>query len=216
MDLDDIHKLESVVNKGRPVERGAHIYFDNDKFEAVFAVRTGSFKTYRLTDAGTEQVTGFYLPGEIFGMDGMATDNHTESAAALETSSVCSIPFERLADLGCGIPSLRKNIVHLMGKEIEDDRKLIGLICNNTSEQRMATFILSLSQRYSTRGYSSINIRLPMSRGDIASYLGLTPETVSRVLNKLRKLSLIAIDNKELEIRNMEGLKELTFESQET
>lgn len=213
LELDDIVKLETIVNRGRPVDRGRHIYRDGKDFQAIFAVRSGCVKTYRLSDTGIEQVTGFYLPGEILGLDGIASGIHSDSAMALETSAICSIPFERLGELSADIPSLQKHLFQLMGREIADDRKLIGLLSKNTAEQRMATLLLSLSQRYSARGYSRTRIRLPMSRGDIANYLGLTPETVSRVLNKLRNMSMIAIDNKELEIRDIDALRSLTVEN---
>lgn len=192
------------------MNKGDHIYREDDSFKTIYAVRLGCIKTYCLTDTGKEQVTGFYLPGEVFGLDGLATNRHGNSAVALDTSAICAIPFDQLGELSSSIPSLQRHMFQLMGQEIASDQKLISMLSKNSAEERMAALFLSLSQRYSERGNSKTRIRLPMSRGDIGNYLGLTPETVSRVLNKLRTLSIVAIDNKEVEIRDMDGLRELT------
>lgn len=210
LEMEDVNKLETIVKRKRPLTRGDKIYSEDDNFTSIYAVRLGCVKTYRLTGDGKEQVTGFYLPGEIFGADGVAQGSHSNSAIALDTSAICAIPFERLGELSSSIPSLQKHLFKLMGQEISSDQKLITLLSKNSADERMASLFLSLSERYAQRGLSRQRIRLPMSRGDIANYLGLTVETVSRVLSRFQKQKIIVIDNKEVDLLSIEQLKKIT------
>lgn len=210
LEIEDVNKLESIVNRGKPMAKGDHIYREDEQFKSVYAVRLGSVKTYRMTGDGKEQVTGFYMAGEVFGVDGVANGIHENSAVALDTSAICAIPFERLEELSTLIPSLQRHIFKLLGHEIAEDQKLITLLSKNSADERLAALFLGLSQRCSTIGLSSTNIILPMSRGDIANYLGLTVETVSRVLSRLQKQKIIEIDNKELNILDMDALRNIT------
>lgn len=202
----DVERLDQIIQRGRPIQKNEHIYRQDDNFYSVYAVRSGAIKAYHITDDGSEQVTGFYLPGEIFGMDGIAMNRHTSSARALETSSVCEIPFQSLGELSQKIPNLQRHFFQLMGQEIAQDQVLLTLLSKNTAEQRIATLLLSISARNRRRGLSSSQYRLPMSRTDIGNYLGLTVETVSRVLSRLHKQELIRVDNKEIELLNETGL----------
>jgi CRP/FNR family transcriptional regulator len=211
--IEDINKLESIVNRGRPIQKGDHIYREDEPFKFIYAVRMGSVKTYLVTNDGREQVTGFYMAGEVFGMDGVATGFHETSAIALDTSAICAIPFERLEELGSLIPSLQRHMFKLLGQEIAEDQKLITLLSKNSADERIAALFLSLSQRCRTIGLSADNIILPMSRSDIANYLGLTVETVSRVLSRMQKNGVIQIDNKELHILDMDALRSITNSS---
>lgn len=211
LQTDEIEQLESIVQRGRPVDKNAHIYRQQADFCSVFAVRVGCVKTYRTTSDGTEQVTGFYFPGEIFGMDGIASNHYTNSAVSLETSAICEIPFDNLQQLSTSLPSLQRHFFQLMSQEITSDQQLITLLSKNSAEERMAAFLISLSHRFQERSFSALRFRLPMSRGDIANYLGLTVETVSRVLRKLQQNGVIAVDNKEVEILNINTLREQTY-----
>ena len=211
LEMEDVNKLEQIVSRGKPLSKGDHIYNEGESFRSIYAVRLGCVKTYRLTNDGKEQITGFYLPGEVFGVDGVAANNHSNSAIALETSAICEIPFERLEELSSKISSLQRHLFTLMGREIAEDQKLITLLSKNSADERMAALLLSLSQRYAQRGLSSTQIRLPMSRGDIANYLGLTVETVSRVLSRMQKQEIIRIDNKEVEIIDEDRLRQINL-----
>tara|TARA_R110002073_G_scaffold69125_2_gene171562 strand:- start:585 stop:1343 length:759 start_codon:yes stop_codon:yes gene_type:complete len=211
--IEDINKLEKIVTRGRPIQRGDHIYREDEEFKSIYAVRLGSVKTYLMTNDGREQVTGFYMAGEVFGMDGVARGVHETSAVAMDTSAICAIPFERLEELGSLIPSLQRHMFKLLGHEIAADQKLITLLSKNSADERMAALFLSLSQRCNNIGLSPENIILPMSRSDIANYLGLTVETVSRVLSRMQKKDIIKIDNKELRIIDMEALQAITESS---
>lgn len=209
LEADEVARLEDIVSRGKPVEKGYNVYRQDQTFGSVYAVRLGCFKTMRTTADGREQVTGFYFPGEIFGMDGIAQNRHTNTAVALETGAICEIPFDRLQELSMKIPSLQRHFFQLMSSEITSDQELITLLSKNSAEERMAALFLSISTRFAQRNQSSLRFRLPMSRGDISNYLGLTVETVSRILSRLQKSEVIRVDNKEVEILDLDRLKTL-------
>lgn len=211
LELEDISRLEDIIQRGRPVHKSDRIYHAGDKFKSVFAVRSGAIKTVNVTQDGTEQITGFYLPGEIIGMDGLANNSHTNSAIALETSAVCEIPFDRLEDLSVQLPTLQRRFFQLMSKEISNDQQLITLLSKNSAEERLSALILSISTRNHARGLSALEFHLPMSRADMGNYLGLTIETVSRVLGRLVKQNLITLDKKHIQINDLEGLRKISM-----
>ena len=175
----------------------------------MFAVRSGTLKAFRTTDDGREQVTGFYFPGEILGMDGISNNMHASSARALETAAVCEIPFSSLEKLSASMPNLQRHFFQLMSREITEDQQLITLLSKNSAEERVAALMLSISARNARRKLSATKFRLPMSRVDIGNYLGLTVETVSRVFSRMQKLEMLAVDNKEIEILDIEGVRNL-------
>ncbi len=211
LELEDIGRLEEIVQRGRPAHKGERIYHAGDKFRSVYAVRSGAIKSVNVTKDGTEQITGFYLPGEIIGMDGLADNTHTNSAIALETSAVCEIPFDRLEDLSTKLPSLQRRFFQLMSKEISNDQQLITLLSKNSAEERLSALILSIATRNHSRGLSATEFYLPMSRADMGNYLGLTIETVSRVLGRMSKQGLITLDKKHVQINDLEGLRTLSM-----
>ncbi len=200
LESKDIDELDRIIQRGRPVQRHGHLYREGDVFTSVFAVRSGALKAYRTTDNGREQVTGFYLPGEILGLDGIAETRYGSSAVALETSAICEIPFEALEKLGTNLPNLQRHFMRLMSREISYDRQLITLLGKNTAAERIVALLLSLSSRNARRQLSATRFRLPMSRSDIGNYLGLTVETVSRTLTRLQRDELIQVDNREVEL----------------
>ena len=206
---DDIEELEQIVQRGKPLQKGAHLFREHDGFKSVYAVRSGTLKAYRTTDDGREQVTGFFFPGEILGMDGISEDTHASSAKALETSAVCEIPFNSLELLSTKMPSLQRHFFQLMSREITTDQQLITLLSKSTAEERVAALLLSISARNARRKLSAVQFRLSMSRMDIANYLGLTVETVSRVFGRLQNMELLLVENKEIHILDIAGLKQI-------
>jgi CRP/FNR family transcriptional regulator, anaerobic regulatory protein len=204
--VDELDQLEDIMRRGRPLKRGEHLYRASDGFESVFAVRSGAVKTYVLSEEGEEQVTGFYMPGEIVGMDGISTAHHMSSAKALETASVCEIPFQRLEELSSKIPTLQHHFFSLMSREIQADRELHMLLSKKSADDRIASLLLSLAARQQRRGLSSQRIRLPMSRYDIANYLGLAVETVSRIFTRFQQQGMLAVEGREIEILDREAL----------
>lgn len=203
----DIERLDAIVQRGRPLHKGEYVYREGQHFTSVYAVRAGTLKAYSTTDAGEEQVTGFYLPGEIFGMDGLGKNKHMSSAVALETAAICEIPFERLSELSIHIPSLQRHFFQLMSQEIAQDQQLIAQLGKNTAEQRVAALLLSISARNARRKLSATHFRLPMSRTDIGNYLGLTVETVSRIFSRFQKIGLLKLDHRETELLQADELR---------
>lgn len=209
LELDQVERLDRIVQRGRPFQRDEYIYRAGAEFRSVYAVRSGAIKTFAVNDQGVEQVTGFYLPGEIFGMDGIAHTHHISSAVALETSSICEIPFNHLEELSLALPNLQRHFFQLMSREIINDQRLVALIGKNSAEERLATLLLSISTRNAQRSLSEVRFRLPMSRADIGNYLGLTVETVSRIFGRFQKQRLLKVDKKEIEILDLDSLQEL-------
>lgn len=197
---DQIDQLDNILKRGRPLRRGEHLYRASDPFTSVYAVRSGALKTYSISEDGEEQVNGFYLPGEVVGMDGVSTAYHHYSAKALETASVCAIPFDQMESLSLTIPSLSHHFFQLMSNEIRQDRELHLLLSRKTAEERIAAMVLSLSERARRRGLSESRLRLPMARNDLANYLGLAVETVSRIITRLHAEGVLHVEGRDLEI----------------
>jgi len=196
----DLHRLENIIERGRPLQRGEHVFRSGTRFESIYAVRSGALKTYRLTPEGDEQIMGFHLPGEMFGLGGLGSDTHPNAAVALETSAVCEVPFERIEDLATEIPGLQRHLFKIMSREISDDEQLLVLLSKRSAEERIAALLLGLAARFRRRNLSATRFRLPMSRGDIGNYLGLVVETVSRVFTRLQAQGVIEVEGKEIAI----------------
>ena len=207
LETGDIERLDNIIARGKPLQKGDHIYRQHDIFSSIFAVRSGSVKSYSIDEDGDELVTGFYFPGEVLGMDGIGQNQHASSAVAMETSSVCQIPFNYLGELSQTIPSLQQNCFQIMSQEIVEDRRLLALLGKSHADQRVATFLLTISTRKSRNRLSGTVFRLPMSRGDMGNYLGLTVETISRVFSRLQKQQILLVNNKEITILDMDGLR---------
>jgi len=207
LDAVEISHLDEIVKRGRTLNKGDYLYREGDEFNAIYAIRAGSFKTFKTTWDGVEQVTGLYLPGEIVGMDGISSNRHGGSAMALETGSYCEIPFHQLEELSARIPSLQGRFFRLMGQEIVKDQQMLTLVSSNAAEERVAALLLSISSRNHRRKLSPLQFRLPMTRAEIGSYLGITLETVSRVFSRLQKQNIVEVDNKEIRVLDIEALK---------
>jgi CRP/FNR family transcriptional regulator len=209
LESDDIEQLDEIIQRSKPLQKNQHLYREGDIFKSVFAVRSGAMKAYKTTDDGREQVTGFYFPGEILGMDGISNNLHASSAKALETVAVCEIPFTSLEKLSVLMPTLQRHFFQLMSREITEDQQLITLLSKNSADERVASLMMSISSRNAKRKLSATQFRLPMSRVDIGNYLGLTVETVSRVFSRMQKLDILRVDNKEIQILDAPGLQQM-------
>lgn len=209
LQIEEVDQLNAIVQRGRPFQKDDHIFRTADPFKSVYVVRSGSVKTYAINDSGIEQVTGFYFPGEIFGMDGIAHPHYISSAIALETSAICEIPFSRLEELSVSLPSLQRHFFRVMSREITNDQQLISLLSKNSADERIATLLLSISVRNARRDLSGTRFRLPMSRADIGNYLGLTVETVSRVFSRFQRQRLLNVDKREIELLDVPNLQVL-------
>ena len=200
LNLEDMDALDEIVKRGRPLKKGEFLFRQGDTFNSVFAVRSGALKTFSLSDAGDEQITGFHLPSELVGLSGMDSESYPVSAIALETTSVCEIPFERLDELSVQLPQLRRQLMRIMSREIRDDQQMMLLLSKKTADERIATFLVNLSARFRARGFSANQFRLAMSRNEIGNYLGLAVETVSRVFTRFQQNKLLEAEGKEVHI----------------
>ncbi len=205
----EIHQLDEIVERNRPYKKGDHLYRQSDEFKSVYAVRSGSFKSYVISDTGQGRVTGFFLPGEIIGMDGIASKHYANSTQALEHSSICEIPFSQLEKLSHQLPNLQHHFFAIMGNEIAKDQQIHTLLSSYTAEERTASFLLGLSSRYARVSLSPSRFLLPMTRSDIGEYLGLTVETVSRIFTALQRKGLIEVNNREIELLNIDTLRKI-------
>jgi len=206
LNASEIQRFEQIVNRSHPLQGGEHLFRAGDEFRSVASVRAGCFKSYVIGRDGQEQVLGFFLPGEIIGLDAIHSGIHTANIVALNTSAVCSLTFDSVSSLAAHMPQLQKELFRIMSHRISDLEVLSGDL---TAEQRIALFLLSLSQRFARRGYSETEFTLPMSRRDIASFLRLATETVSRVLARFQKSGLLQVDRKQLRICNLEAMRQM-------
>lgn len=205
----DLSDLDELTTGKRRVTRGAALYRSGDGFDALYAVRSGAFKTAGVSRNGEEKITGFYLPGEVMGLDAINGERHDYHAVALEDSEVCAIPFARLQELALRIPELQHQLFRLLSRDIARDHGLMLLLGSMTAEQRLAAFLLSLSRRYQRLGYAADRFLLRMTREDIGNYLGLTLETISRLMSRFQRDGLVTIRQREIELKDSDGLMEI-------
>lgn len=215
VDEQQLEELDTIIQRSKPIRRGDHIFREKEQFQAIYAVRSGAVKAYTTQAGGEEQVTGFYLPGEIVGMDAIGQGTHMSSAIALETTSICAIPFQSFEGLTGKIPTLQHHFFKLMSNEIQGDQQLMLLLSKRTAEERIASMLLSLSARHKRRRLSESQFRLPMSRSDIGNYLGLAVETVSRIFTRFQQLEVLSVSGKEITILDRNRLCELAMVSPE-
>jgi CRP/FNR family transcriptional regulator len=183
------------------------LFRNGDKFNALFAIRTGFFKTRISAEDGRDQVTGFQMAGEIIGLDGIVSDHHTCDAVALEDAEVCVMPFDRIEELSREITSLQRHVHKIMSREIVRENGVMLLLGSMRAEERLAAFLLNLVQRLHARGFSQTELVLRMTREEIGSYLGLKLETVSRTFSKFVDDGLVEVKQRHVRILNTDGLK---------
>ncbi|TCK01651.1 CRP/FNR family transcriptional regulator [Volucribacter psittacicida] len=205
----ELNQLDNIIERKKPIQKSQIIFKAGDELKSLYAIRSGTIKSYTISESGEEQITSFHLPGDLVGFDAIINMRHPSFAQALETAMVCEIPFDILDDLSGKMPKLRQQIMRLMSNEIKSDQEMILLLSKMNAEERLAAFILNLSNRYSARGFSAREFRLTMTRGDIGNYLGLTVETISRLLGRFQKSGLLSVQGKYITINNMPELIEL-------
>jgi CRP/FNR family transcriptional regulator len=204
----DVALFDGIVRRHR-IGRDVYLYRIGQPFTSLYAIHFGHFKTAQVDRRGAQQVTGFAMSGELLGLDAIAGGHHACDAVALEDSEVCEIPFARLQELFGKIPHLLQQFHCMMSQEIQREQALMLVLGNMRAEQRFACFLLNLSERYAQRGYSPVSFQLRMSRDDIGGYLGLTIESVSRLVAKFRNNGWIRLDNRKLEIADRAALEAL-------
>ena len=201
--LSDLHVLVEHVG---PLRAGEHVFREGDRFEAIAAVRAGTVKTYVIDPDGREHVLGFHLPGEVIGLNAIDGEHYPCNAVALDTVMLCRFSFPKIAVLATRLPGLQRHLFRLLSRDIGRAALLSG---DWSADQRMAAFIIAFSQRLAARGFSPNRFQLTMARTDIANYLRLAPETVSRVLRRFQQDGLLLVDRREVELVGRDRLEEL-------
>ena len=205
----DLERLDELVAKRRSVTRGDALFRTGDSFQSLYAVRTGFFKTCVSSEDGRDQVTGFQMAGELLGLDGISHDRHNCDAIALEDSQVCVIPFGQLEELSRDFTPLQHQFHKIMSREIVRDHGMMLLLGSMRAEERLAAFLLNLTQRLQARGFSASSLILRMTREEIGSYLGLKLETVSRTFSKFQDDGLLYVRHRQIQVTDPVGLQKL-------
>ena len=207
---EETARLDHLVTTRRKVPRGAHLFSSGEAFSALFAVRTGFFKTSVTTADGRDQVTGFQMAGEIIGMDGIVHQHHSCDAIALEDAEVCVMPFERVEEFSRAIPALQQHVHRVMSREIVREHSVMMLLGSMRAEERLAAFLLNLVQRLHARGFSQSVLVLRMTREEIGSYLGMKLETVSRTFSKFAEAGIVDVKQRHVRITDIAALERMT------
>jgi CRP/FNR family transcriptional regulator len=209
MSDEQMGRLDAIVSTRRSVTRGDALFRAGDAFTSLYAVRAGFFKTAVSSEDGRDQVTGFQMAGELLGLDGIGTERHTCDAIALEDSQVCVIPYHQLEDLSRELSDLQRQLHRIMSREIVRDHGVMLLLGSMRAEERLAAFLLNLTQRLRTRGFSASSLVLRMTREEIGSYLGLKLETVSRAFSKFQEDGILEVKQRQIRVLNAEALQAL-------
>jgi CRP/FNR family transcriptional regulator len=205
----DTSLLDSIVKRKQVFKRGEVLYRVGQPFEYIYAIRSGSIKSYIFTDDGRVQITGFHIAGELVGLNDIDSPTYSCEARALETTSVCEVSIDRFQDLVERMPSIQYQMLRIMSGEIRHNQELMLLLGKKSAEERVATYLLSLSRRFERRHYSPIQFNLSMSRSDIGNYLGLAEETVCRVLARFQDEGLIVSQRRQITLNDPDKLKSI-------
>jgi CRP/FNR family transcriptional regulator, anaerobic regulatory protein len=203
-----VARFDKLIIHRRPIKEGAYLYSAGAPLESLHVIHSGFLKTTVGNETGLEQVTAFLMPGDPAGMDGIASGKHQSNTVAIEDSSACGISYVQLEKLCRELPILERHFEGLLSNEINLDYALMMSLGVMHAEERFASFLLSLSARFAARGDSAIQFRLPMKHHEIGSYLGLSLETISRLITKFSKEELIALNHKYIQIKTIEGLNQ--------
>jgi CRP/FNR family transcriptional regulator, anaerobic regulatory protein len=209
----DLDRIDELVNSRRALKRGEILFRAGDRFEALYAVRTGFFKTRVSAEDGRDQVTGFQMAGELLGLDGISADRHSCDAVALEDSKVCQIPYGRLEEVLREVADLQRQFHKVMSREIVRDHGVMLLLGSMRAEARLAAFLLNLTQRLRARGFSGSSVVLRMTREEIGSYLGLKLETVSRAFSRFQEEGLLDVKQRDIRMLDEAGMRRLLNEA---
>jgi CRP/FNR family transcriptional regulator len=199
--------LDEIIKRKKPLHKQDRLINAGDQFKSLYAVRTGSFKSFISNDDGEEQIIGFHFPGDIIGFDALSNEIHPSFCQALETAMVCELPYDTLDTMSQNFPKLRHQIMGFMSNEIKHDHDLMMLLNKRTAEERLMYFLSKLSKRFAERGFSSKQFNLTMTRNEIGNYLGLTVETISRLLTRFQKEGFIKVEGKLISILDFEGME---------
>jgi len=205
----DLSLLDLLVKNRRTYKRGELIYRIGEPYRAAFAIRSGAVKTSVLTDDGRVQVTGFHISGEVLGLNAIIGDHYNCEARALESTSVCEVPFADYEELALRVPGLQRQMLKVMAEEIVHNQEMMLLLGKKKAEERLATFLVNLSRRLERHGRPALEFKLSMSRSDIGNYLGLAEETVCRIFTRFEEKSLISTERRLVRLGQIDRLQAL-------
>jgi CRP/FNR family transcriptional regulator len=203
----DLTRLDGLSFTRRRVMAGDTLYREGDRFQYIYAVRSGTLRSSLTLSDGREQVSGFHIAGELVGLDGVAQNRHASTTIALEDTEVCAISYTALSELAMSTSGMQHIVSRLMSREILREHTLMMLLGSMNAEERLAAFLLNLSQRFGARGYSEREFHLRMSRAEIGSYLGMKLETVSRAFSAFQQQGLLEVDKRHIRILDLEQLR---------
>lgn len=206
---DDLERLDTAVRDRRTLDRGSVLYRDGDPFEALYVVRSGSLKTFVLDDYGDMQILGFHLPGEILGFDALASNRHVSQAEALERSSICELPYAQLQQVTSEVPALHRQLMRVISREVIEEHRHLVMMGRQQAQEQLAIFLKSLADRYQRLQRDGTALTLSMSRYDIANYLGLVVETVSRLFSRMEEMGVLEVNRKSVRICRPDLLADL-------
>jgi CRP/FNR family transcriptional regulator len=208
LDKNELDSLDEIIERKKPLHKHDKLVKAGDKFTSLYAVRVGSFKSFISAKDGEEQITGFHFPGDIIGFDALREKTHQSYTQALETAMVCELPYDTLDTVALKFPKLRHQIMSFMSAEIKHDHDLMMMLNKRTAEERLIHFISHLSQRFEERGFSSRQFNLSMTRNEIGNYLGLTVETISRLLTRFQKDGILKVEGKLISIVDFPAMEQ--------
>lgn len=206
---DDLTRLDGTVKDKRTLERGGALYRDGDPFKALYVVRSGSLKTFVQNEAGDTQILGFHLPGEIIGFDALASNRHASQAEALERSSICELPYAQLQQVTSEVPALHRQLMRVISREVVEEHRHLVMMGRQQAQEQLAIFLKSLADRYERLQRDGAALTLTMSRYDIANYLGLVVETVSRLFSRMEEMGVLEVNRKAVRILRPDLLADL-------
>jgi CRP/FNR family transcriptional regulator, anaerobic regulatory protein len=198
--------IDQMVSTRLKIKRGEPLFRFGAKFKSLYTIRSGFFKTSISTADGREQVSGFYMSGELIGLDALAQNQHTCTARALEDSEVCVLHVQLINDLSHDIHALQCHVQKVMSREIVNDHDHLFMLGSMRADARLATFLLNLLTRLHARGQAQDELLLRMTREDIGSYLGLTIETISRTFSKMAKSGVISVNQRKIRVLQPQAL----------
>jgi CRP/FNR family transcriptional regulator len=208
LDLDVRNKLYNILNHPPALERGEILFRAGAPMKGIYAIRSGAVKTYITDESGQDQVTGYYLPGELLGLGAIHSGRHFQVAEALETTYLCQIPIDELNQLSKNHHQIQEQLIHLLSKQLHDHHKMVWHLGLRNATSRVAALLLNCSERCHNRGFSAAEIKLNLSRQDISSHLGLAVETVCRVFSQLKKDKIISFKGRQIKILNFNALNQ--------
>ncbi len=209
---EDVERLDALVRSRLPLDRGDTLYRVGESLDSLFVVRSGTIRTTQPGGEGEDQVIGFHIAGELVGLDAISDDRHHCTAVALERTSVCAIPFNRLQEVAGRIPGLQRQFLRIISREMVRDHDHLLALGRRTARERLALFLHALSMRLARSGHDGLDFRLSMSRDDMANYLGLALETVSRLLSKFVDEGVLHVDRRRVRILQPRRLAEIAGE----